>query len=445
MSETLRIVLFLLLAANVVTLVVFILRGSGARRLQEDRFADLEKNQERIERTFKEEIFRNREETGTLAQRSREELSRSVRVSGESLLSRMTEIAQLQKNQLDTFANQLTVLTQSNEEKLERLRESVETRLKGLQEENSRKLEQMRVTVDEKLHETLEKRLGESFKFVSERLEMVHKGLGEMQTLAAGVGDLKRVLTNVKTRGTWGEIQLGTILEEILTPDQFARNVATRKKSNERVEFAVKLPGRGEEAGGEVWLPLDAKFPQEDYERLLDAREHADAAGAEEAAKQLEMRIKKSARDIREKYLDPPHTTDFAIMFLPTEGLYAEVIGRPGLFDTLQRKYRVTVTGPTTLSALLNSLQMGFRTLAIEKRSSEVWALLGTVKTEFGKFGRILEKTQKKLKEASNTIEKAARKTRNIERKLNRVQELPVSESETLIGEVEEGHEGDGE
>ncbi len=444
MSEILRIVIFLLLAVNVVTLIVFIFRRAGVGRLLKDRFADLEKNQERIERSFKEEIFRNREETGTLAQQSREELSRSVRVSGESLLSRMTEIAQLQKNQLDTFANQLAHLTQSNEQKLERLRGSLETKLQGLQEENSLKLEQMRVTVDEKLHETLEKRLGESFKFVSERLEKVHQGLGEMQKLAAGVGDLKRVLTNVKTRGTWGEIQLGTILEEILTPDQFARNVATKKKGNERVEFAVKLPGRGEDSDGEIWLPLDAKFPQEDYERLLDARERADTAAAEEAAKQLEMRIKKSARDIQEKYLDPPHTTDFAILFLPTEGLYAEVIGRPGLFDILQRKYRITVTGPTTLSALLNSLQMGFRTLAIEKRSSEVWVLLGAVKTEFGKFGHILEKTQKKLKEASNTIEKAARKTRNIERKLNKVQELPVSESKALIGEMEEGLGDDG-
>ncbi|NOY52205.1 MAG: DNA recombination protein RmuC [Deltaproteobacteria bacterium] len=432
------LLLLLLVGVNSVILVLVFLRGRGARSLQEHRFADLEKNQERIERTFKEEISRNREETGIHAQQSREELSRSVRISGESLLTRMSEIAQLQKNQLDTFANQLAHLTQSSEQKLERLRESLETKFQGLQEENSLKLEQMRATVDEKLHETLEKRLGESFKFVSERLEKVHQGLGEMQTLAAGVGDLKRVLTHVKTRGTWGEIQLGTILEELLTPDQFARNVATKKKGKERVEFAVKLPGKGEDAGHEVWLPLDAKFPREDYDRLLDARERADAAGVEDAAKQLEIRIKKSARDIREKYLDPPYTTDFAIMFLPTEGLYAEVLNRPGLFDTLQRKYRITVTGPTTLSALINSLQMGFRTLAIEKRSSEVWVLLGAVKTEFGKFGYILEKTQKKLQEASNTIEEAARKTRNIGRKLNRVQELPAAETVEQLGELED-------
>ncbi len=441
MPDPLLLLLLLLIGVNGVLLVLFFLRFAAFRHLQERHFADLEKNQERIERTFKEEVARNREETGALAQQGREELNRSIHVSGESLLSRISEIAQLQKNQLDTFANELAHLTQSNEQKLERLRESLESKFQGLQEENGRKLEQMRATVDEKLHETLEKRLGESFKFVSERLEKVHQGLGEMQALAAGVGDLKRVLTNVKTRGTWGEIQLGTILEDLLTPDQFARNVATKKKGNERVEFAVKLPGRGEEAEDEVWLPLDAKFPQEDYERLQDARDRADAAGVEEASKQLEMRIKKSAREIQEKYLDPPHTTDFAILFLPTEGLYAEVLNRPGLFDTLQRKYRITVTGPTTLSALLNSLQMGFRTLAIEKRSSEVWSLLGAVKTEFGKFGHILEKTQKKLQEASHTIEKAARKTRNIERKLNRVQELPAAESREQLGEIAEAGE----
>jgi DNA recombination protein RmuC len=443
MLEPLLTGAILLLFLIMILLVYFVVRSSQLRIGQEGRLDILEKHLDRMERLLHEEGGKNREESGFQAQRGREELSRAVRSSSDSLLSRMTEIAQLQKNQLDTFANQLSVLTQSNEERLERLRGIVEERLQGLQEENSRKLEQMRVTVDEKLHDTLEKRLGESFKFVSERLEMVHKGLGEMQHLAAGVGDLKRVLTNVKTRGTWGEIQLGTILEEILTTDQFARNVATKKGSNERVEFAIKLPGRDEKSNHVVWLPIDAKFPREDYERLLDAQERAEAGLAEEAAKLLEARIKTSAKEIREKYLDPPRTTDFGIMFLPTEGLYAEVIRRPGLFDTLQRKHRVTVTGPTTLSALLNSLQMGFRTLAIEKRSSEVWTLLGIVKAEFGKFGQILEKTQKKLKEASNTIEQAAKKTRNIEKKLKKVEELPQRDVAGLVGREEEKGESE--
>ncbi len=416
-----------------ILVVVFVTRRSAERVRQEGRFDAFEKNQERAERTFKDEIAKNREESALHAERGREELRHTLESFSESLFSRSAEIANLQKNQLDTFSNQLSALTQMNERKLERLREVVEERLKRLQEENSVKLEQMRTTVDEKLHDTLEKRLGESFRLVSERLELVHKGLGEMQTLAIGVGDLKKVLSNVKTRGTWGEIQLGTLLDQILTRDQYAENVVTKQKGNERVEFAIRLPGHDGGENRQVWLPIDAKFPQEDYERLMDAREQADAAAAEDAARSLEKRIKESAKDIREKYLDPPYTTDFGVMFLPTEGLYAEVIGRPGLFDTLQRKFRVTVAGPSTLSAFLNSLQMGFRTLAIEKRSSEVWTLLGAVKTEFGKFGGILDKTQKKLREASNTIEKAAKKSRNIEKKLRKVQELPVSETDKLL------------
>jgi len=416
-----------------ILVVVFVTRRSAERVRQEGRFDAFEKNQERAERTFKDEIAKNREESALHAERGREELRHTLESFSESLFSRSAEIANLQKNQLDTFSNQLSALTQMNERKLERLREVVEERLKRLQEENSVKLEQMRTTVDEKLHDTLEKRLGESFRLVSERLELVHKGLGEVQTLAIGVGDLKKVLSNVKTRGTWGEIQLGTLLDQILTRDQYAENVVTKQKGNERVEFAIRLPGHDGGENRQVWLPIDAKFPQEDYERLMDAREQADAAAAEDAARSLEKRIKESAKDIREKYLDPPYTTDFGVMFLPTEGLYAEVIGRPGLFDTLQRKFRVTVAGPSTLSAFLNSLQMGFRTLAIEKRSSEVWTLLGAVKTEFGKFGGILDKTQKKLREASNTIEKAAKKSRNIEKKLRKVQELPVSETDKLL------------
>jgi DNA recombination protein RmuC len=292
----------------------------------------------------------------------------------------------------------------------------------------------MRATVDEKLQGTLEKRLGESFNQVSERLEQVHKGLGEMQALATGVGDLKRVLTNVKTRGVWGEIQLEALLEQILTPDQFERNVRTQENSAEAVEFAVKLPGRGEQDGREVvWLPIDAKFPIEDYQRLMDAQEISDLTTAEQAGKMLEATIKNCAKTICEKYLNPPVTTDFGIMFLPTEGLYAEVIKRTWLVETLQRECRVIVAGPTTLAALLNSLQMGFRTLAIQKRSSEVWKLLGAVKTEFGKFGTTLDGVKKKLDQASNTMDDAAKRSRAIERKLRNVEDLPSEEAHILL------------
>jgi DNA recombination protein RmuC len=290
----------------------------------------------------------------------------------------------------------------------------------------------MRATVDEKLQGTLEKRLGESFKQVSERLEQVYKGLGEMQSLAAGVGDLKKVLTNVKTRGTWGEVQLGAMLEQVLTPDQYAANVAV-KEGGERVEFAIKLPGRGEDEKEVVWLPVDAKFPVEDYQRLMDAQEKADAESAEGAAKQLETRIKQCAGDICSKYLNPPKTTDFGILFLPTEGLFAEVIRRTGLVEFVQRECRVVIAGPTTLWALLNSLQMGFRTLAIQQRSSEVWNLLSAVKTEWTKYGDVLTKVQKKIHEASETIEQAQTRTRAIGRKLKDVQELPVAEAKAAL------------
>ncbi|MGD0783721.1 MAG: DNA recombination protein RmuC, partial [Candidatus Aminicenantales bacterium] len=286
---------------------------------------------------------------------------------------------------------------------------------------------------DEKLQGTLERRLGESFKLVSERLEQVHKGLGEMQTLASGVGDLKKVLTNIKVRGTWGEMQLGNLLEDILVRDQYAQNVATKPGSADRVEFAIKLPGRGDQDDQIVWLPIDAKFPKEDYERLVDASERGDLAAVEDAGRQLENRLKSEAKDIRDKYLDPPHTTDFAILYLSTEGLYAEVLRRPGLVATLQREYRVNVAGPTTLAALLNSLQMGFRTLAIEKRSSEVWNILGAVKNEFHKFGEVIDKVQKKIEEAGGVIEKARTRTRVIEKKLKTVQELPAAEAQTLL------------
>ena len=332
----------------------------------------------------------------------------------------------MQKDQLDSFSKQLVDMTRLHEEKFEALRHSVESRLRDLQQDNSHKLEQMRATVDEKLHDTLEKRLGESFRQVGDRLEQVYKGLGEMRNLAVGVGDLKKVLTNVKTRGTWGEIRLGAILEQILTPDQYDVNVATRKNGAERVEYAIRLPGPGDDRSEVVWLPIDAKFPQEDYQRLVDAQEAAEKEQAEKSIHCLEARIKTEAKFIREKYIDPPHTTDFGILFLPVEGLYAEVLRRPGLCDFLQREYRVVVAGPTTLAALLNSLQMGFRTLAVEKRSSEVWQLLGMVKTEFGKFGDVLARTKKKLQEASNTIDSAQVRTRVISRKLEKVQEIPL-------------------
>lgn len=320
------------------------------------------------------------------------------------------------------------------EERLERIREAVETRLKTLQADNNRQLEEMRATVDEKLHATLERRLGAAFQTVSERLEEVHKGLGEMRELAVGVGDLKKVLSNVKTSGTWGEVQLGNLLEQILIPEQYGRNVRTKKSSSDNVEFAVRLPGAPGSGGDPVWLPVDSKFPKEYYEKLLDAQERGDIKEVEAAGKALETRVKEEARTVKEKYLDPPQTTDFAILFLPVEGLYAEIVRRPGLCEVLQREHRIVVAGPTTFAALLNSLQMGFRTLAIEKRSSEVWRVLGAVKTEFGRFGEILDATHKKLQEASNKLKDASTRSRAIEKKLRDVEGLPAGEAAKLAG-----------
>jgi len=345
----------------------------------------------------------------------------------------------------DTLSLQLGQLTEANERRFAEVRATIEQRLKDIEANNAARLEEMRRTVDEKLHATLEQRLGESFKLVSDRLEQVHRGLGEMQTLAAGVGDLKRVLTNVKTRGTWGEVQLEALLEQLLTADQYAKNVATVPKSADRVEFAIRLPGRPEPGGANapVWLPIDAKFPREDYERLIEAQERADPVAVEEASRALEARIRAEARTIAEKYVAPPHTTDFALLFLPTEGLYAEVLRRPGLSDLLQRDYRVTIAGPTTLTALLNSLQMGFRTLAIEQRSSEVWQVLGAVKTEFGKFGDVLAKTKAQLETVTRSIEAAETRTRVMNRKLRDVEALPGDEASGLLGEALSGVEPD--
>ena len=395
-----------------------------------------------VETALRAEVAQNRQEAGTSARDTREELMKAFATFGESLIRRLGEAFGSNKAQLDSFSKQLVNLTGTNDQKLESMRRTIEERIKHLQEDNAKKLDQMRVTVDEKLQSTLEKRLGESFRMVSERLEMVHKGLGEMQTLASSVGDLKHVLTNVKTRGTWGEIQLGLLLEQVLAPEQYEANVATKKRSADRVEFAIRLPGRTGDREDVVWLPIDAKFPQEDYRRLVEAQEAANATLAEEVSKRLEIVIKNEAKTIREKYLDPPATTDFAVMYLPTEGLYAEIIRRSGLCEVLQRDCRVVVAGPTTLAALLNSLQMGFRTLAVEQqRSSEVWKLLGAVKTEFGRFGDLLDKTHKKLQEASTTIENATKKSRTIEKKLRKVEDLPCADGDGILEYAEEWEE----
>lgn len=434
------VTLVVLMVANLLVIIMLfvILAKISASKPQDlaAQFAVLQNNIDRFERGLKEELGRNREELGFSSRALREEVSSSLALFNESVLNRMNENSRMQISQMELFAKQLQTLTSANEQRMDKMREMVDQQLKAIQEDNGKKLEEMRKTVDEKLHETLEKRLGESFKVVSDRLEQVHKGLGEMQTLASGVGDLKRVLTNVKTRGIWGEIQLGNLLEQVMTPDQYAQNVVTIPGSNDRVEFAIKLPGRDKE-GTTVWLPIDAKFPQEDYQRLLEAQEQADLIMAEEAGKALENRVKSEGKDIAMKYLSVPHTTEFGILFLPTEGLYAEVLRRPGLFDLLMRDYKVMISGPSTLAALLNSLQMGFRTIAIERRSSEVWSLLGAVKTEFGKFGDLLDKTGKKLREAGNSIDDASRRSRAIERKLKDVQEIPQTEILELLGSVD--------
>ena len=364
-----------------------------------------------------------------LRRREALELERLERLLRDELRANREELMAALQRMNDTLLLQGQNVTETTTNRLEQLRDSVDRRLQLLQQENAAQLDRMRQTVDEKLQSTLEKRLGESFRLVSERLEQVHKGLGEMQTLASGVGDLQRVLTNVKARGTWGEVQLEALLEQCLVPSQYERNVAT-KGTNARVEFAIKLPGRGcpEET---VWLPIDAKFPQEDYLRLLEAHDRADAAGAEAAAKALESRILACAKDIAEKYLNPPKTTDFGILFLPTEGLYAEVMRRAGLSEEIQRKYRVMIAGPSTLWALLSSLQVGFQTLAIEKRSSEIWALLGAVKKEFQDYGQLLGALKKKLTEASNTIERVEVRSRAVERKLR---DVSATDTPELLG-----------
>lgn len=431
-----------LLAVSLLTLIAA-LKGSGKssdKKLEElkTELSALRSEVVRIEGAVKDEIARNREETGKALKENREEIGNSFRNLGETTRATLSEMGLQQKQQLTDLMTKQGELTAATENKLEKVRETVEGKLKTLQEENTKKLEEMRVTVDEKLQASVEKRFNDSFKLISERLDQVHKGLGEMQTLAHGVGDLKKVLSNVKTRGTLGEIQLGSILEQILSSEQYEQNAVTTPGSLERVEFAVRLPGR-DSGDRPVLLPIDSKFPIEDYQRLQEASENApdySPAELEAMGKQFESAVKKSARDIRDKYINPPDTTDFAILFVPTEGLYAEILRRAGLFETLQRDYRITVVGPSNLVAFLSSLQMGFRTLAIEKRSSEVWEVLGAVKTEFGNFGQILDKTRKKLQEAANVIDKAGVRSRAIERRLRDVQELPGEESARLLGDA---------
>ncbi len=394
--------------------------AAAVRAVLGDRLATIDSGQERIDRAVREELGKNREESAAAAARLRDELRGAHKDASDATvkgLGLFGDRLEAMEKKLDA---RLSGLTDSNEKRLDGLRATVDDRLKALQEDNGKRLEEMRKTVDEKLQGTLEKRLNDSFKLVSERLEAVQRGLGEMQTLAAGVGDLKKVLTNVKTRGTWGEVQLGALLEQMLAPDQYVANAAPRRDGGERVEYAVRLPGPAD--GEEVLLPIDAKFPVEDYQRLVEASERGDAAAVEAASKALEVRIRGCAKDIHDKYLCPPRTTDFGILFLPTEGLYAEIVRRPGLVEMLQRDLKVSVAGPTTLTALLNSLQMGFRTLAIQKRSSEVWKVLEDVKREFGKFGEIIEKVERKLTEASNQLQSVHVRSRALERKLKDVQ-----------------------
>lgn len=363
----------------------------------------------------------------------RKEISDGLKTTSESLGTTIEGISKAQLVQLEAMTRQLKELAESNQGALDRIRTTFDSRVRELQEGNEKKLDEMRKTVDEKLHDTLEKRLGESFKLVSDRLEAVHKGLGEMHALATGVGDLKRVLTNVKARGTWAEVQLGAILEQILSAEQYDKNVGVKAGSAERVEYAVRLPGPKDDPGTPVWLPIDSKFPQEDYLRLQDAADKADLEAIQAATDALARAIRVAAKDIHDKYINPPSTTDFAIMFLATEGLYAEVLRQPALVEDLQQRYRVVLAGPTTLVAILSSLRMGFQTLAIEQRASEVWRVLGAVKTEFGKFGDVLEKVKRQLESASRTMDLTGVRTRAMARTLRSVEQLPDAEAAQIL------------
>ena len=385
------------------------------------------------EQAVRSELRDGREEAAKRSHELREEVSGSLDKTAQTLSTTVGQLGNVQKQQLESVTTQVQALVETNQQRLEGLRATISEQLGEMREANEKKLEEMRRTVDEKLQGTLEKRLGESFQQVREQLDAVHKGLGQMQSLAAGVGDLKNVLTNVKARGTWAEYQLEAILEQVLTPEQFDRNVATRENSSERVEFAIRLPGRSDDPNVCVWLPIDSKFPQEDYIRLTEASKSADAEAVAQSTRELMRSVTQSAKTIAEKYLNPPHTTDFAVLYLPTEGLYAEVLRQPGMVSQLQQDYRVVVSGPTTIAALLNSLRLGFRSLAIEQQASEVWQVLAAVKTEFGKFGEVLDKVKKQLATASNTIDQTQTRTRAMARRLRKVEQLPSGESDELL------------
>ena len=405
--ENFLYIILICLMIIIVLLIWQVMRGRGSAADLTPLYGKidaLQGQQERTDRSVREEIAQFRAEMKTGAHQERAELTVSLKSFSDSVEQKMAAVGQL-----------------------------VDEKLKQIQEDNTRQLDRMRETVDEKLQSTLDKRLSESFKQVSERLEQVHQGLGDMRTLATGVGDLKKVLTNIKTRGTWGEVQLGALLEEILAPEQYAKNVRIHENSNDVVEFAIKLPGQGQQDDDHVLIPVDAKFPVEDYQRLLTAQENADAAAVEEAAKFLETIIKKEAKDIFTKYISPPVTTDFGIMFLPSEGLYAEVIRRTALVQLLQREYHIQISGPSTFAAFLNSLQMGFRSLAIQKRSGEVWKVLGEVKTEFGKYGDLLDAVHKKLVHATDSMDDVRKRSRAIQRRLRNVQELPGAGAEIFL------------
>ncbi len=448
MSTELGLLLALILGVVNVLLLAWLLA-----RKPPDASAAVHSAHEKTERSLRTDIQESargaRQEIGSTLTQSFASFSQSLqsqtaeatRTQNAQIDQFAQQLALMQKHVGDTLSTQLQNLSESNARRLAEVRATLEERLVTLQKGNEAKLDDMRKTVDEKLQATLEQRLGESFKQVADRLEQVHKGLGEMQTLAQGVGDLKHLLTGVKTRGIFGEAQLAGLLEQIFTPDQYATQVATRPGSRNMVDFAIKLPGKSSD-GAPLWLPIDAKFPNEDYERLLDAQDRADAPAAEAAAKALEARIRLEARSITDKYVEPPHTTDFAILFLPSEGLYAEVLRRPGLMDALQREYRITLAGPTTLTAMLSSLQMGFRTLALEKRSSEVWQVLGAVKTEFGKFGDVLTRIRSQTETVLNTLNQAQTRTNVMSRALKTVEALPEAQTQALLPPDKEPEEG---
>ncbi|MCL2069908.1 MAG: DNA recombination protein RmuC [Treponema sp.] len=429
-----QIIIFFVVVIQIILLIFFRAKQkSGSEEHVLQKFAEYEKRLDKSEQILREEIGRSRDESNRSAKDTREELSSTLRANREELLKYLRVSL---KEFEEKFSARIDSLTRETGNVFEKNRETIEKKLSEIQENNSKKLEEMRKTVDEKLHDTLEKRLSESFKQVRENLDKVLLGLGEMQSLANGVGDLKKVLSNVKTKGVLGEYQLAAILEQVLAPAQYAENVKTKAGSKENVEFAVKIPSK-EDSNKHIWLPIDSKFPTADYENLLSAYDTADMPAIERAKKDLEARIKKSAKDIHEKYIEPPNTTDFAIMFLPFEGLYAEVLRIPSLFESIQAEYKIAITGPTTISAFLNSLQMGFRTLAVEKRTSEIWDLLGAVKTQFGKFADVLEAAKRKIDSASEELAKTGSRSRQIEKRLKDVQSLPEPDSQKLLGNLD--------